>query len=112
MKARSLLVGAASVAILSMSLYAAEKIKLEGVKCVMNPKGAAKADKSVDYKGGKVFFCCDNCPKAFTSKVKKDEQICRWDPYNAVIIAEAKGKLESIAGSILSSVAETDQHAS
>ena len=35
----------------------------------------AKATKSVDYKGGKVFFCCDNCPKGFSAKIKAgDEQ--------------------------------------
>jgi DNA-directed RNA polymerase subunit beta' len=26
-------------------------------------------------------------------KVKKGDVICKWDPYNAVIISEAKGKL-------------------
>ena len=46
-------------------LFAAEEIKLENIKCVMNPKGAAKAESFVDYKGGKVFFCCDNCPQKF-----------------------------------------------
>lgn len=55
---------------LAVSLFAAD-IKLEGVKCIMNPKAAAKADKSVDYKGGKVFFCCDNCPKAFAKDTAK-----------------------------------------
>lgn len=42
--------------------------KLDNVKCIMNPKAAAKADKSVSYKGGKVFFCCDNCPKKFDAE--------------------------------------------
>jgi len=55
---------------LAVSLLAADP-KLEGVKCIMNPKAAAKADKSVDYKGGKVFFCCDNCPKAFAKDTAK-----------------------------------------
>lgn len=27
-------------------------------------------------------------------KVKKGDVICRWDPYNAVIIAETAGKVE------------------
>lgn len=46
-------------------LVAADAPKLDNVKCILNPKAAAKADKSVDYKGGKVYFCCDNCPKKF-----------------------------------------------
>jgi YHS domain-containing protein len=31
----------------------------------------AKAESSVNYKGGKVFFCCDNCPKKFTASPEK-----------------------------------------
>ncbi len=27
-------------------------------------------------------------------KVKKGDIICKWDPYNAVIIAESAGKVE------------------
>ena len=50
--------------------YAAE-VKLDGVKCIVNAKAAAKADKTRDYKGGKVYFCCDNCPKAFDKDEKK-----------------------------------------
>lgn len=52
------------------SAYAAD-VKLDGVKCIVNGKAAAKAEKSADYKGGKVYFCCDNCPKAFAKDEKK-----------------------------------------
>jgi len=51
----------------SAAAFAADP-NLEGVKCLTNPKAAAKADKSVSYKGGKVFFCCDNCPKKFDAE--------------------------------------------
>jgi len=76
MKARTLLALAAVAVMVSGSLYAAEKAKakklnLKGIKCVLNPKAKAKADKSVKYKGGKVFFCCGNCPKAFAKNTKK-----------------------------------------
>ena len=74
MKARSLFTAVASVAVLAVSLYAAEEIKLDGIKCIMNPKAAAKAEKSVDYKGGQVFFCCDNCPKGFAKKIEAGER--------------------------------------
>ena len=50
------------------SLYAADK--LEGVKCPVSGK-AVKEDKTVAYKDGKVYFCCENCPKAFTKDSKK-----------------------------------------
>ena len=68
MKIRSMLVGALSVAFLTVAAFAADAVNLEGVKCIMNPKAPAKADKSVDYKGGKVYFCCGNCPKKFDAE--------------------------------------------
>jgi YHS domain-containing protein len=46
------------------SVYAAD-VKLDGVKCIVATKNPAKADKTRDYKDGKVYFCCDNCPKEF-----------------------------------------------
>lgn len=71
MKLRTVMVGVVSVALLAMSAWAAEKISLDGVKCVMNPKGPAKEATAVDYQGGKVFFCCGNCAKKFTADPKK-----------------------------------------
>lgn len=68
MRIRSLLVSASSVALLALTVYAADDVKLEGVKCIINPKAAAKAGTGVDYKGGKVFFCCMNCPKKFDTE--------------------------------------------
>ena len=63
----------AVVAVLALVCTGMEesKIKLEGVKCIVNPKKDAKADKSVDYKEGKVFFCCGGCPKAFEKDTAK-----------------------------------------
>jgi YHS domain-containing protein len=52
------------------SAYAAD-VKLDGIKCIVAKDKAANKDKSVDYKGGKVYFCCDNCPKAFAKDEKK-----------------------------------------
>jgi len=31
----------------------------------------AKKEFSADYKGGKVYFCCPNCPKAFAKDTAK-----------------------------------------
>lgn len=63
----------AMVAVLALVCTGMEdsKIKLDDVKCVVNPKNDAKADKTLDYKEGKVFFCCDGCPKAFTKDTEK-----------------------------------------
>lgn len=71
MKSSHWILGTASVLLLSFTALLAEEVKLEGVKCLLNPKADAKADKSVDYKGGKVYFCCDNCPKAFAKDTAK-----------------------------------------
>ena len=90
MKFRSVLVGAASIAILAATVFAAEAIKLEGIKCVMNGKASAKADKSVEYKGGKVFFCCGNCPKAFAKKVKTDKVVAAKGNVQLVATKQAK----------------------
>jgi len=61
----------ALVLLAAMTVYAADEVKLDGVKCFVNPKAAAKAANAVDYKGGKVFFCCMNCPKAFSADTAK-----------------------------------------
>ncbi|MFN0052968.1 MAG: hypothetical protein ACKV0T_12345, partial [Planctomycetales bacterium] len=45
--------------------YAADEVKLDGIKCIVAGDKAAKADKSADHKGGKIYFCCDGCPKAY-----------------------------------------------
>ena len=91
MKARSLFTAVASVAVLAVTLYAADEIKLEGIKCVMNPKAAAKAEKSVDYKGGKVFFCCDNCPKGFAKKIEEGDKLVAAKG-NAQLVATGQAK--------------------
>jgi hypothetical protein len=90
MKLRSLLVASASIAILALTVYAAEEIKLEGIKCVMNPKANAKLAKALDYKDGKIFFCCDNCPKAFAKKVKDDEKVAANGNRQLIATGQAK----------------------
>ncbi|MGV3486739.1 MAG: hypothetical protein ACO1RT_20155 [Planctomycetaceae bacterium] len=64
------MVSALAVALIAGVTVWAGEPKLEGVKCVVAPR-AAKADKSLAYKDGKVFFCCDNCPKKFAAAPEK-----------------------------------------
>jgi transcription elongation factor Elf1 len=40
------------------------------LKCPVSGKPASK-DHAAKYKDGQVFFCCDNCPKAFEENTKK-----------------------------------------
>lgn len=70
-KSRNVLVALCSVMLLAATLVAAEKIDLKNIKCVVNAKGAAKEGTGVAYKGGEVFFCCQNCPKAFAADTAK-----------------------------------------
>ena len=47
------------------------KIDLAGVQCMLMPAKGVKAKYSVDYKGGKVFFCCKGCVGKFTKNPEK-----------------------------------------
>jgi YHS domain-containing protein len=70
----------------AVSLAATAAPKLDGVKCPLSGKPVV-ADKTVDYKGGKVFFCCANCPKAFDAKKhanKGNHQLVQTGQYKQV----------------------------
>ncbi len=43
---------------------------LAGIKCPVTGEKVASV-ASVDYQGGKVYFCCQSCPKAFSKKTAK-----------------------------------------
>jgi hypothetical protein len=57
----------------SVALDDAKKNPLEGVKCLLMPEKAVKEDKAVDYKEGKVYFCCPGCVKKFSEGKDKFE---------------------------------------
>ena len=67
----TLLILALAAAIVLPRLMAEEKDKLNGAKCPVAGTKAAKEDKTADYRGAKVYFCCDNCPKAFAKDSAK-----------------------------------------
>jgi hypothetical protein len=67
---RKFLVSALAVFAIAGVTVWAEDIKVDGVKCVVAPKPAS-ADKSAEYKDGKVFFCCGNCAGKFAEDSKK-----------------------------------------
>jgi YHS domain-containing protein len=70
MKAR-LFAALGVVALLVATVMAEDKkeVKLDGIKCPVSAKAATQ--NAVDYKGGKVYFCCENCPKAFSKDTAK-----------------------------------------
>ncbi len=54
-------------------VLAADKPKLDGVKCVVASSKAVDESKSADWKKGKVYFCCGNCAKTFAADKEKGE---------------------------------------
>lgn len=72
MKARSVALIAMCAFVVAATVAAEDKPKpkldLKGIKCVMNAKGDATEANALDYRGGKVYFCCENCPKKFDPK--------------------------------------------
>jgi YHS domain-containing protein len=56
--------------VIAVAVVGAEEAAKFDQKCPVSG-AAAKQDKTVDYKGGKVYFCCDNCPKAFAKDTAK-----------------------------------------
>lgn len=70
MMIRKFLVSAFAVFAIASVTVLAEDIKLDGVKCVVAPRPVS-ADKSAEYKDGKVFFCCGNCAGKFAEDSKK-----------------------------------------
>ena len=71
MKTRLLSLAALAAFLLVPVIHAEDKADTAG-KCPVSGKAAAK-DHAVDFEGGKVYFCCDNCPKAF----ERIAQVCR-----------------------------------
>lgn len=59
----ALLVGALAVAEDAKEKFAA--------KCLVAGKPDAKEDKNAEYKGAKVYFCCDNCKGKFNEDKAK-----------------------------------------
>src|SRR5262245_41211610 len=64
--------GVTALAVLALivanSLRAADE--KAALKCPVSGK-PADATKTVDFNGGKVQFCCENCPKAFNANSAK-----------------------------------------
>ncbi|MEK6238858.1 MAG: hypothetical protein N2C14_29435 [Planctomycetales bacterium] len=69
MKFRSLLCCAFCL-VAAVALIAADKESKFSATCFISGKPAKEAS-SAEYKGGKVYFCCNNCPKAFKANTAK-----------------------------------------
>ncbi len=63
-------VAASAVLALTAARAAEEEAKKAEIKCPVSGQAADK-EHAVAYKGGKVYFCCPNCPKAFEKETAK-----------------------------------------
>jgi YHS domain-containing protein len=61
---------AVAALLLARGLLAEDKAADSAGKCPVSGEAASK-DHAVDFDGGKVYFCCDKCPKAFAANQKK-----------------------------------------
>jgi hypothetical protein len=90
MRSQRILAAVASLFVIGTTLaFAADKPTLEGIKCVMQPTKAIDESKSVEWKKGKVYFCCANCPKAFTAD-KEKHAAKKLDESTAIEVGGAK----------------------
>ena len=48
-----------------------KEVDLKDVKCFLMPKRPASKDHAVDYRDGKVYFCCKGCPTKFAKDKAK-----------------------------------------
>ena len=62
---------AAILGFVGTSIAVEDKDPLEGVKCFLMPAKGINPEKSVDYKDGKVYFCCPDCVKKFGADKEK-----------------------------------------
>ena len=100
----TMLILALAVSIVLPRLSADEKDKLNGAKCPVSGK-AAKADHAGDYRDAKVYFCCDNCPAAFT---KDKAKYANKANHQLVQTGQAKEEKCPLTGKELNKDATTD----
>ena len=63
------LIALSVVALCAASVYAAD-VDISKAKCPISGKDCVAAS-ATDYAGGKIYFCCTNCPKGFAADPAK-----------------------------------------
>ncbi len=67
---KSRLCFAAAMVVALLVAHALRAADAPALKCPVSGQ-PAKADKTADFNGGKVQFCCDKCPQAFAKDPSK-----------------------------------------
>ena len=69
---KKLLVSLSALAVFAIGAIAAEEEEEAEFSAVCPVSGKdALEDKTVEYRGATVYFCCENCPKAFEADTEK-----------------------------------------
>lgn len=89
-----LLVALAAVVLLTYNVNSEESKKKFSAVCPVSGKAAIETS-AADYKGGQVYFCCENCPKAFA---KNSEKYAAKANHQLVSTGQAKQVKCPIAG--------------
>jgi hypothetical protein len=87
----------------ALAFAAEEKAKEFKATCPVSGKPALQ-DKTAEYKNGKVYFCCENCPKAFAKDsakfaVKANQQLVATGQTNQLKCPLSGGKINPDATS-------------
>lgn len=62
---------AAAVAVAVVSYSSVRADDAPELKCPVSGHAVASKEHAVEHNGGKVYFCCDQCPAAFAANTKK-----------------------------------------
>ena len=104
MKKLVFVAGSVAVALLLASAGNGAEEKDLDAKCPVSGKPALE-EHAVDYKGGKVYFCCPNCPKAFE---KNTEKFAAKANHQLVVTDQAKEVKCPFTGKPLNPATEID----
>lgn len=74
MKRQGLVALGASICLVISSLFAADAPKLDGVKCPIAGDDEVDTKVSLNFNGGKIYFCCNDCLKSFKEEKDKGKQ--------------------------------------
>jgi YHS domain-containing protein len=64
------MIAAATLAVTLLSYSSVRAEDAPELKCPVSGHPASK-EHAAEHNGGKVYFCCENCPKAFAANTKK-----------------------------------------
>jgi hypothetical protein len=78
----------------------ANKVDFKKIKCVVSGQPVKEASTR-EYKGAKVYFCCDNCPKKFDKEIATNKELAQKSNLQLVSTKQAIQQKCPITGKAL-----------